>query len=320
MLNNLDLFSYSLSNPEPIIDEFYVKKGNLIISDDLKNPSSITKINSHLVDCISAYNFALEKHDDKLIKEIIYEIKKTIFNKNINFTEFVSFWPIVDISYSSFKKIDSKLQEQILQKITTKYIELRHNLYKQYGYSPVTLQVGKDAKAHKESGNLGIIKVGKLLNSYGFVNYDKENLENFNKYNKSFIESDKKGKKLFNLFLKKHDIKFTWSKSKDNKMPDILFKSKKSFFIVEHKHMKESGGGQDKQINEVISFISRSEKNRDIHYISFLDGVYFNLFIKQKREGKIRTQLLNIKKSLKNNKNNYFVNTAGFIKLLEKLD
>lgn len=320
MLNNLDLFNYSLSNPEPTIDEFYVKKGRLIISEDLKKPSSITKINSHLIECISAFNFALGKQDDKLIKEIIYEIKKIIFNKNINFTEFVSFWPIVDISYSSFKKFNSKLQEEILQKITKKYIELRYNLYNLYGYSPVTLQVGKDAKAHKESGNLGIIKVGKLLISRGFINYDKESLENFDKYDKCFIESDKKGKKLFNLILKKHNIKFSWSKSKDNKMPDILIKSKKSFFIVEHKHMKESGGGQDKQINEVISFISRSESNGDIHYISFLDGVYFNLFSERKGKGKIKTQLFNIKKCLQDNKNNYFINTSGFIKLLDELD
>ncbi len=44
---------------------------------------------------------------------------------------------------------------------------------------------------------------------------------------------------------------------------------------MEHKHMKESGGGQDKQMSEIIDFISHKDKK--VSYISFLDGVYFNL-------------------------------------------
>ena len=104
-------------------------------------------------------------------------------------------------------------------------------------------------------------------------------------------------------------------------MPDFLIKNNDHIFIVEHRHMKESGGGQDKQINEVISFISFSESNVKIHYISFLDGIYFNLFINKKyfEEDEISHQLKNIKRSLNQNKQNYFVNTKGFDKLLKEL-
>jgi len=101
-------------------------------------------------------------------------------------------------------------------------------------------------------------------------------------------------------------------------MPDFLIKHEADIFIVEHKHTKEGGGGQDKQINEVISLISFSENNPKIHYISFLDGIYFNLFANTKylSKGKISNQLKNIKQNLNRNKQNYFVNTAGFKKLL----
>ena len=34
------------------------------------------------------------------------------------------------------------------------YINLRHDLYLNHGYSNTTIQVGKDAKAHKKMENL----------------------------------------------------------------------------------------------------------------------------------------------------------------------
>ena len=84
--------------------------------------------------------------------------------------------------------------------------------------------------------------------------------------------------------------------------------------------MKEGGGGQDKQINEIISFIILTVTNKKIHYISFLDGIYFNLFAnKTLNKEKILNQLNNIKHNLKNNKQNYFLNTVGFKKLLEEI-
>jgi len=100
-----------------------------------------------------------------------------------------------------------------------------------------------------------------------------------------------------------------------------IIKNGENIFIIEHKHMKEGGGGQDKQINEVIFFISFSENNSKIHYISFLDGIYFNLFANKKylKKGKIVNQLKNIRQNLKRNKQNYFVNTNGFNKLLKEL-
>lgn len=321
-INNLKLFEFSLNNPEPIIDEFYLKNGNLIISKDAKNPTELMKKNFDLLESISAYNFARKNKNKATIKQAIEKILKIVKNKNINYSEFVSFWPVVDISYSLFNKMSPAEQLEIIKHIVDKYIELRHDLYSSYGYSPTTLQVGKDAKAHKESGNLGIYKVSKILDKAGYKKANGETLEQFiSSGDKKYIEADKKGKKLFKSLLIGHKIKFSWSKNKEQKMPDFLIKHKNDIFIVEHKHMKEGGGGQDKQINEVISFIGSSENNQKIHYISFLDGLYFNLFANKKylNKGKILNQLTNIKQNLRQNDQNYFVNTAGFKKLIKEL-
>ncbi|MDD5144796.1 MAG: hypothetical protein PHW72_01610 [Candidatus Pacebacteria bacterium] len=317
MVNNEELFKFSLNNPEPIIDDFYLKKGNLIISQNPNDPTTLMKRNFNLLESISAYNFAKKNKNQVTAKKAIETIIEIVKGKDINYSEFVSFWPVVDISYSLFEKMEKADQLKIIKNIVEKYIELRHNLYSVYNYSPTTLQVGKDAKAHKENGNLGAYKISKILNSAGFVNADSDTVKQFTSVgNKKYIETDKKGKRLFKDLIIYYKLKFLWSRSKEKKMPDFLIKDGKNIFIVEHKHMKECGGGQDKQINEIISFISFSERNQEIHYVSFLDGIYFNLFTKDNlNECKVRNQLNSIKKSLKNNKQNYFLNTAGFKKL-----
>ena len=104
-------------------------------------------------------------------------------------------------------------------------------------------------------------------------------------------------------------------------MPDFLIKCKDKIFILEHKHMKEPGGGQDKQMNELISLIASKEINKKVGYVSFLDGRYFNLFTKEKTlaKGKVFNQLESIKKNLEKNSNNFFVNTAGFKEFLRNI-
>ncbi|MCF7846524.1 MAG: hypothetical protein K9M51_00370 [Candidatus Gracilibacteria bacterium] len=279
--------------------------------------------NLELLECIATYNFSIKKDEKKLANKALKKILEIIKTKNINYSEFVSFWPVVDISYSLFKKMTEEDKIKIIEKIVKKYLEMRHTLYLSYGYSPTTLQVGKDAKAHKESGNLGGKKVAKILDTFGYKNANTEPLETFiSKGRKKYIEADKKGKKLFKQLLEKEKIAFAWSEQKENKFPDFLIRHKDLIFIVEHKHMKEAGGGQDKQMSEIISFIRSKEKNSMVYYLSFLDGIYFNLFTQKKylKKGKILNQFSAIKKALKDNPKNYFVNTAGFKMLLENLN
>ncbi|MCK5320828.1 hypothetical protein KAJ61_05595 [Candidatus Parcubacteria bacterium] len=319
-IDNLKLFEFSLNSPEPIIDEFYLKNGDLIISKNPKKPTDLMLQNVDLIESVSAYSFSKKTKSPATAQKALKKILEIIKSKNINYSEFVSFWSVIDISYSIFCKMNDKEKLKILKNITEKYIELRHGTYSIYGYTPTALQAGKDAKAHKESGNLGIYKVSKILNSRGFKKTNNESIKKFISGKKKYIESDKKGKKLFKDLLKYYKIDFKWSSKKENKMPDFLIRHKDDIYIVEHKHTKEGGGGQNNQINEIISLIGHSENNKKIHYISFLDGIYFNLFANKKlNQGKILNQINNIKNNLKNNKQNYFVNTAGFKKLLKNL-
>ena len=48
-IDNIKLFDFSLNNPEPIIDEFYLKKGDLIISEDIKRPTDLMSKNLDLI-------------------------------------------------------------------------------------------------------------------------------------------------------------------------------------------------------------------------------------------------------------------------------
>jgi hypothetical protein len=91
------------------------------------------------------------------------------------------------------------------------------------------------------------------------------------------------------------------------------------YLIIEAKHIKESGGAQDKQIDEIIKFIKHSENSKFIHYTSFLDGIYFNNFILPPKSSKVYRQKQEIKEHLKNNPNNFFLNTAGIICLFQDL-
>jgi Holliday junction resolvase len=144
----------------------------------------------------------------------------------------------------------------------------------------------------------------------------------FKKENNIFLFSDQNGKRLFKEILKTFGINFFWSSGRQNKMPDVVFKSNKDIYIVEHKHMKEGGGGQDKQVSEVVDFINYSEAHASVpvHYITFVDGLYFNLFARStNKNGKLAIQIANIRKNLSKNQTNYFVNTAGFRKLLKHI-
>ncbi len=105
-----------------------------------------------------------------------------------------------------------------------------------------------------------------------------------------------------------------------NKNLDLIIKSDKKIFLCEAKHINTSGGGQDKQISELIELLNIKENNKNIHIISFLDGKYSNKILDDSITiPKILTQRNQIKEFLKNNPNNFWLNTAGFKKLFSNL-
>ena len=99
----------------------------------------------------------------------------------------------------------------------------------------------------------------------------------------------------------------------------MFFKLNSKIFLCEAKHLNTSGGGQDKQIAELIEIISLKEKKKNIFYIAFLDGSYSNILLSDANGGdKLTTQRGEIKKYLLHNQNNFWVNTVGFETLFHK--
>lgn len=135
-----------------------------------------------------------------------------------------------------------------------------------------------------------------------------------------YCEPDKKGKILFKQFCKISNIAYEFGNHHQGKLHDILLKVEDHIFLIEAKHMKESGGAQDKQIVEIIEFIAYSEKSDNIHYVTFMDGIYFNRYAsKSIKSNKTGAQKDSIEQNLQKNKSNFFVNTAGLKQLFEDI-
>ncbi len=138
----------------------------------------------------------------------------------------------------------------------------------------------------------------------------------------SFFKTDfcvVKFSKKFSLKNVRKNLAIKIKAKKQNKTLDLIIKAKSKIFLCEAKHLNTSGGGQDKQISELIEILGLHEKN-NVSYISFLDGKYSNILLGQAGTGdKIITQRKEMEKCLKNNPNNYWVNTAGFKQLIADL-
>jgi len=252
-----------------------------------------------------------KKSSEKIIDEI-YEILNS--TEHIQYTEFVAFWKVLDLSFSVFKEMQNN--KDILYEILEKYCEKRRRLYDRLGYSNIVVQALYDSGASRKKGTAGINKILELAREK--LGLDKKSnkiqkVEKTNHFKLGYFSPDKEDKELFKLFCEAYKIEYN-----QHKKPDIVLKVGKHFFIIEAKHIKESGGAQDKQIVELIKFISYPEEKENIHYVAFLDGTYFNKFTNS-NASKTGNQKEYIEKCLKENPQNFFVNTAGLSHLFSDL-
>ncbi len=314
--DNKYYWQISLANPEPVVDNYYIFDHIIVTDNEL-----IQKI-ERLRELIISYCVMVDKAEgsaNKILDEI-YQIITAI--DKIQYTEFVAYWKVLDMSYSIFQKLPNK--KDILKSLLQKYCENRRKLYDRLGYSNVTVQALYDSGASRKKGNAAIKKIEDMVKNI-FRNIVKANsIEDIKNLNLTYLLPDNRDRDLFLKFLKEFNLKFTYGRSKQNKMPDFLIKCGKHILIIEAKHLKEPGGEQNKSISELIEFIQQKEDNPYIHYVSFIDGIYFNLLIntprlQNNRKNKIQQQRISIEVSLEKYKSNFFVNTAGLQTLLEDL-
>ncbi|WP_406617001.1 hypothetical protein [Mycoplasmopsis adleri] len=203
-------------------------------------------------------------------------------------------------------------KRELFKRIVQLYIENRHSIYCYHGYSNQALQINADLATNKRKGKTGIKQILNVLEPYSFIKANS--LNEFNNYKFMYILPDKGDKELFDKILKDKNIRFQFRKERENKNPDLLIKIGDEIFIVEHKLTNGSGGTQNAGINEIIRFISHSEINPKVHYVSCLQGNVFRKLNQQNEKSKIQhTSLID---SLKMNPQNFFLNNNGFSQLI----
>jgi hypothetical protein len=315
----VELFQECLLHPEPLFDEYYNNERLIISTSPSSEPTPIMTTNAEIISRLTAAAVALKDKKEDTYNEQLEKIRDLLTEDDANYIEFTSFWPCIDVSFSSYDRLDPSEKMQFLEKVVKIYLAKRHGIYSSHGYSPTTIQVRKDFEKHKGSGSLGLRKAQMLLKKAGFCESERTD---FLTTQKVYCSADRSyGTSLIRELKADYGMDFSWQAGHQHKCPDvILCSTTKHIFIVEMKHMKEAGGGQDKQMAELISFIKNEERNPNISFIAFLDGVYFNELISPSG-GKIKEQKKQILEYLEKNKKNpnYFVNTYGFYKLIASM-
>lgn len=312
MLDNIELFNECLNNPVNNIDPYNREILNkVIIPTDIDVPCELLNRNSRLIELITQYNNYNVKGDKSHNKEIINKIDECLRYEGMNLCPFSQYLMVHDVNYDMYL---NTLTDEDKEFILNCYVMDRHLAYLNRDYSEIIFQVLADNYSHKRKGKLGVKKIMKICEDLGFSKITSKDQIDDEKY---YILPDAEGKKLFKLILEKNNIDFKFEKSHQGKMPDALIKYKDVFVIVEHKTSKELGGGQDKQMTEIIDFVGYGE--RLVRYVSYLDGVLFNELKEPRDTNKLFRDKNNIIENLNRNKYNYFVNDYGFKKLMNSI-
>lgn len=308
MVNNYVLFNECLEHKVNNIDYSarYILNKVIIPKKNDKNNLLLNK-NDELVELLIQYNNYKKLNDISHDEEIILKIDDCLKFDGMNFSPFSQYLMIHDITYNMYLE---ELSFDEKKYIIDSYLEDRHEMYMNYAYSEIVFQVLNDNYSHKRKSVLGVEKLKKICEKYNIKKLSDNITDDI-----YYILPDSGDRNQFKEILKKNNIKFSFANNHQDKMPDLLIKFYDSFIIVEHKKIKELGGGQDKQMTEIIDFIKYDE--RGIYYVSYLDGILFNELKNPKETNKIYRDKIDILNSLKENPYNYFVNEFGFLKLID---
>jgi len=295
--DNLVYWNISKDNPEPLIDEYY-----LIDKEIAKHQLEAIKELRQLLKTICE-NQAFQ--DEELLKKLV----KSLNQDGVQYTEFIAFMNAFDVSLSTFKKWETKEKVDALKVIVKNYCEKRYKIYKSEGDDIKIPRAMVDKGASKRKTEAGKEKIKTIMKEFNFE--------------EAYSSSELLSKQNAYLDINHHEQEFEKLKQtlrikkRFDKKPDLIVKIGNHILIIEAKHIKESGGGQDKSILELCNFISYEETKQSeftISYVAFLDGIYANKFFNMKHQYSARAR-----EALASCKNNYFVNTAGFMSLVRDL-
>src|SRR3989338_6875665 len=298
--NNLHYFKISQQNPEKILDSFYIfDEKHPQLNKYIANTKEIKNI------LITIRTLQKKNENKKIIKKYLLELSKTL-GKFSNCSEFACFINACD-SFLDLAKRDVILLEKIAQRYFDKRI-LNEAVPEEW------IQAILDSNSGRKKGKCGEKKLLHILAKYGFS--EVKTWEDF--FNKQKCVA--KFSKIFSVKNVRKNLGIKLAAKKQNKKLDLIIKTNGRIFLCEAKHLNTSGGGQDKQISELIEIISLKEQNKNISYVAFLDGSYSNVLLGIEDGGdKLTIQRKEIEKCLLSNSYNFWVNTAGFEALFADL-
>ena len=300
ILNNIDYFNISKKHLEPYLDEFYIfVDTHPEINEYLENANKIKSI------LITIKTLKNNNEESIIINKYYKELSKNI-NKYSNANEFSCFVNACDNSIESIKE-----EIEILKIIVEKYFENRVlNEFTPREW----IQALIDNNSSRKKGKCGEDKLISILTNIGFKNVT--NLIELKEQQYCVLKFSNK----INLKLIRKEFNLEIKTKNQNKNLDLIIKANKKIFLCEAKHLNTSGGGQDKQISELIELLNIKENNENIFFISFLDGKYSNKILNDSFLGpKLSTQRNQIKEFLRNNPNNFWLNTQGFKELFKEI-
>lgn len=302
--DNLHYFEVSQENSEPPLDlNYFIINREPKIKEYLKN---VKEIKENLI----ALKKLKENREDKNIVEKYYRKLFDCWDNFSNCSELGCFVSACDTTRDLIKD-----DFETFKTITNFYLKQRTIDDK---VPENWVQAIIDNNASRKKGKLGENKIIKILDKAGYKlvrNWD--DFDNSGKCVASF------SKDIFDNDEVKKKLKINLKTKNQGKMLDLIIKNKKAVLILEAKHLNTGGGEQNKQIDELIKVLELKENNGNIFYVSFLDGTYSNKLLADsipKRSRKLRSQRRQIEKYLKNkNTSNFWVNTAGFERLISDL-
>ncbi len=315
MRTNIELLALSRVHPEPYVSPAYTKDFR-VITDDPARPNKLMRVNREVLDLITAYHVCDRQGNRPACEQHVIDLAGLLMTSGMNHSEFASFWAMLDVSYSAFKAMSAQARIGFLQEAVPAYIRERHAMYQTHGYTPTTLQVKADSFAHKRSGSLARNKVVGQFLAAGIENHRDVQARNDPPAVYHFLP-DGGQRLLFQQHLRRWNADFLWGKRYDGKLPDFAFVVGKRFYVVEHKHTKEGGGGQNQTLVQIADFVEQHEASSDVVYVAYLDGVLFNhIFETSGSRGKGPAQRVRIESALTANPQSFYVNTVGFDALL----
>lgn len=243
---NLHYFEISKANPEKLLDEFYVfEERKPDLDKYIQNTKEIKNI------LITIKTLKAKNERPEIIEKYFLELQKTL-GEYSNCSEFGCFINACD------NIIDGAKNEiSVLKEVSRRYFQkriLNENVPEEW------VQAILDKNSSAKKGRSGENKLIRILGLDGIKEVGE--WQDFFSDDCCVLRFSKK----INLQSARRNLKVKIKTKKQNKTLDLIIKIRENIFVCEAKHLNTAGGGQDKQISELIEIIGLKERP-GIYYI-----------------------------------------------------